>query len=93
MMDNALKTKEEKKAQAEKEQEEIKKIREKMHEGEEEVLGDGELQELRVTQKKLPPYFENISRDIMLNKKLKILLQKSNFPYKHRTYKNWQERL
>ena len=78
MMDNALKTKEEKKAEAEKEQEEIKKVREKMHQGEEEVLDNGEFEELRATKVKLPPYFENVSRDIMLNKKLKILLQKSN---------------
>ena len=32
-------------------------------------------------EKKLPPYFENISRDFMLNRKLKILLQKSIFQF------------
>lgn len=27
---------------------------------------------------KIPPYLENISRDLIINKKLKIMLEKSN---------------
>lgn len=34
------------------------------------------LKELEKTQK-LPPYFENLSKDIMINRKMKLILQKS----------------
>ena len=38
-------------------------------------------EELKAQEKKgkLPPYFENISKDIMINRKLKIMLKKSTF--------------
>lgn len=55
----------------------MKKVKEQLHSNEEEILNQNQFEDLRVTKKQLPPYFENISRDIMLNRKLKILLQKS----------------
>ena len=57
MMNDALKSKEEKKREAEKEQEEMKRQKQKLHKGEEEILDENELEDLRVTKKKLPPYF------------------------------------
>jgi hypothetical protein len=72
----------------------MKKRQEKIHENQEKMLDDNELEELRQTQKKLPPYLENISRDIMLNRKLKILLQKSIFLfYINRAYSNRKKEL
>lgn len=39
-------------------------------------MTDRELKKLS----EVPPFLENISRDIVINKKLKILLEKSNHP-------------
>ena len=57
----------------------MKKQKEQLHANEEEILNENQFEDLRVTKKQLPPYFENLSRDIMLNRKLKILLQKSKY--------------
>ena len=37
------------------------------------------IKEKEEKKEKVPPYFENISKDVMINRKMKILLQKSTF--------------
>ena len=56
---------------AQKDQEEMKK-----NNHDDDILDE---EELKAVEKKgkLPPYFENISKDIMINRKLKIMLKKS----------------
>lgn len=76
-MDNFLKTKDEKRQEAKEELIEYEKEAEVLHKDEEKILTEEDLAKME-KDKKLPPYFENISRDFMLNRKLKILLQKKH---------------
>lgn len=45
------------------------------------VLTDHQLKKLEKNVGSLPPYLENISKDVMINRKMKILLEKSNSTY------------
>eukprot|EP00919_Chromeraceae_sp_WS-2016_P042847 GHVR01102420.1.p1 GENE.GHVR01102420.1~~GHVR01102420.1.p1 ORF type:complete len:103 (+),score=20.92 GHVR01102420.1:87-395(+) len=74
-----MKLDEDKKTRKEKE-EQGKKDQEQMNHSMGQALGnlmrERDLNKMEKQGKKLPPYFENISKDIMIHRKLKILIKK-----------------
>lgn len=42
------------------------------------ILSKNDLKKLEEKNKTLPPYFENISKDVMINRKMKLVIEKSN---------------
>lgn len=78
---------EEIKKKAANDQEEMKKANE-----DETIFSKKGLKELEKTQK-LPPYFENLSKDIMINRKMKLILQKSNLILICRCNQHWKSRV
>ena len=43
------------------------------------LMNEKQLISLEKQKGKLPPYFENISKDVMINRKMKILIDKSTY--------------
>ena len=73
IMKEKNKTAEEKKKQSEEDQRKMTQNKKGSN-----IMTDHQLKQLEKNTGGLPPYLENISKDVMINRKMKILLEKSN---------------
>lgn len=91
-IDDQLKTKDEKRKDEQKDKDDSKKAVADLRKGQEKLLDENDIKKMEAQKAKIPPYLENISRDLIINKKLKIMLEKSKKCFKFRINhdrKNW----